>query len=134
MNADPIQAATIANDPSRAVSPSFSFPIGYYEFHPNVSINSQLSRFFGWVGDDSALRDQNATLTHGRSLSARLFACAKRAQNHIQVGNMGLAFRTIIDWMTGLGPIEELTDANSVSASCSRHLPIGSLTDCANTP
>jgi hypothetical protein len=23
-----------------------------------------------------------------------------------QVGNMGLAFRTMIDWMTGLGPIE----------------------------
>jgi hypothetical protein len=23
------------------------------------------------------------------------------------VGNMGLAFRIMIDWMTGLGPIEE---------------------------
>jgi hypothetical protein len=31
-------------------------------------------------------------------------------QNHCQVGNMGLAFRVIIDWMTGLGPIEGHAD------------------------
>ena len=53
------------------------------------------------------LPDQIATLTHVRSLTARLFTRAEHAQNHVQVGNMGLAFRTMIDWMTGLGPIEE---------------------------
>jgi pimeloyl-ACP methyl ester carboxylesterase len=51
------------------------------------------------------LPDQIATLTHVRSLTARLFTRAEQAQNHVQVGNMGLAFRTMIDWMTGLGPI-----------------------------
>ena len=56
------------------------------------------------------LPDQIATLTHVRSLTARLFTRAEHAQNHCQVGNMGLAFRIMIDWMTGLGPIEELTD------------------------
>jgi alpha-beta hydrolase superfamily lysophospholipase len=55
------------------------------------------------------LPDQIATLTHVRSLTARLFTRAEQAQNHVQVGNMGLAFRTMIDWMTGLGPIEKLT-------------------------
>jgi len=55
------------------------------------------------------LTDQIATLTHVRSLTARLFTRAEQAQNHVQVGNMGLAFRTMIDWMTGLGPIEILT-------------------------
>jgi hypothetical protein len=40
-----------------------------------------------------------------RSLTARLFTRAEQAQNHVQVGNMGLAFRTMIDWMAGLGPI-----------------------------
>jgi hypothetical protein len=55
------------------------------------------------------LPDQIATLTHVRSLTARLFTRAEQAQNHVQVGNMGLAFRTMIDWMTGLGPIEILT-------------------------
>jgi len=55
------------------------------------------------------LPDQIATLTHVRSLTARLFTRAEQAQNHVQVGNMGLAFRIMIDWMTGLGPIEMLT-------------------------
>ncbi|MGC9949203.1 MAG: alpha/beta hydrolase [Bryobacteraceae bacterium] len=55
------------------------------------------------------LRDQIATLTQVRSLTARLFTRAEQAQNHVQVENMGLAFRTMIDWMTGLGPIEILT-------------------------
>jgi pimeloyl-ACP methyl ester carboxylesterase len=51
------------------------------------------------------LPDQITTLTHVRSLTARLFTRAERAQNHVQVGNFGVAFRTIIDWMTALGPI-----------------------------
>jgi hypothetical protein len=49
------------------------------------------------------LPNQIATLTHVRSLTARLFTRAEQAQNHVQVGNMGLAFRVMIDWMTGLG-------------------------------
>ena len=56
------------------------------------------------------LPDQIATLTHVRSLTARLFTRAEQAQNHCQIGNFGVAFRTILDWMTGLGPIERLTD------------------------
>ena len=56
------------------------------------------------------LPDQVATLTRVRSLTARLFTRAEQAQNHVQVGNMGVAFRTMIGWMTGLGPIERLTD------------------------
>jgi|HubBroStandDraft_1064217.scaffolds.fasta_scaffold13029_3 pimeloyl-ACP methyl ester carboxylesterase len=55
------------------------------------------------------LPDQIATLTQVRSLTARLFTRAEQAQNHCQVGNMGLAFRIVIDWLTGLGPIEKLT-------------------------
>jgi hypothetical protein len=55
------------------------------------------------------LPDQIASLTRGRSPTARLFTRAEQAQNHCPTGNMGLAFRTMIDWMTGLGPIEILT-------------------------
>src|SRR3984957_14629594 len=43
-----------------------SFPIGYNELHPDVSINFQLNRFYGWVGDDTMLtemRDATAGVT-----------------------------------------------------------------------
>ncbi len=52
------------------------------------------------------LPDQITTLTHVRSLTARLFTRAEQAQNHVQAGNMGLAFRVILDWMKRLGAIE----------------------------
>jgi pimeloyl-ACP methyl ester carboxylesterase len=58
------------------------------------------------------LPDQIATLTHVRSLTARLFTRAEQAQNHVQVGNMGLAFRVILDWMESLGTIEGSTMAD----------------------
>ena len=55
------------------------------------------------------LPDQIATLTQVRSRTARLFTRAEQAQNHVQVGNFGLAFRVILDWMASLGTIEEPT-------------------------
>ena len=51
------------------------------------------------------LSDQIATLTNVRSMAARRFTRAEQAQNHIEVGNMGLAFRVMVDWITNLGPI-----------------------------
>src|SRR6202046_2911898 len=45
-----------------STSPSFSFPIGYYDLHPDVSINFQLNRFYGWVGDDSMLTEMREAL------------------------------------------------------------------------
>ena len=43
--------------------------------------------------------DQIATLTDVRSLTARLFTSYEQAQNHCQVGNFGLAFQTVIEWI-----------------------------------
>lgn len=31
------------------------FPVGYYELHPNVSLNFQLNRFYGWANDGQML-------------------------------------------------------------------------------
>src|SRR3984957_10485613 len=39
-----------------------SFPIGYNELHPDISINFQLNRFYGWVGDDSMLTEMREAL------------------------------------------------------------------------
>src|SRR6202167_5694474 len=88
----------------------------HYQRYETASISSRLTQDVLVMagGEDHyipvhQLPDQIATLTHVRSLTARLFTRAEQAQNHVQVGNMGLAFRTMIDWMTGLGPIEILT-------------------------
>jgi pimeloyl-ACP methyl ester carboxylesterase len=73
------------------------------------------------------LPDQIATLTHVRSLTARLFTRAEQAQNHVQVGNMGLAFRVILDWMESLGTIErpnQLTAARTTRTFRDVSMPV----------
>jgi hypothetical protein len=37
--------------------PAISFPVGYHELHPDVSVNFKINRFDGWVGDDSMLTE-----------------------------------------------------------------------------
>lgn len=51
----------------------------------------------------SQLGDQIATLTHARSITARVFTEAEHAQNHVQVGNLGLALRVIVEWLQRVG-------------------------------
>lgn len=43
--------------------------------------------------------DQIRTLTNVRSLTARLFTKAENAQNHCQIGNIGLSLDVIINWL-----------------------------------
>jgi alpha-beta hydrolase superfamily lysophospholipase len=45
------------------------------------------------------LGDQITTLTRAHSITARVFTEAEQAQNHVQVGNLGLALRVIVDWL-----------------------------------
>jgi hypothetical protein len=45
---------------------------------------------------------QTDTLEQARSITARLFSASESAENHCQVGNYGLASRTIADWLDGL--------------------------------
>ena len=47
---------------------------------------------------------QIGMLTNARSITARLFTRGESAQNHCQVGNYGLALKTIVDWLEGLPP------------------------------
>ncbi|MDR0846064.1 MAG: alpha/beta hydrolase [Lactobacillales bacterium] len=43
--------------------------------------------------------DQQKTLTNIRSLTARLFTRHETAQNHCQLGNVGLSVEVIVDWV-----------------------------------
>ncbi len=42
---------------------------------------------------------QIAALTGARSVTGRMFSRAEQAQNHCQVGNLGLSLRVIVDWI-----------------------------------
>jgi alpha-beta hydrolase superfamily lysophospholipase len=37
------------------------FPVGYYGLHPNVSLNFQLNRFYGWANDGQMLEEIRAS-------------------------------------------------------------------------
>ena len=49
------------------------------------------------------LPDQLMTLTAAHSVTARVFTEAESAQNHCQIGNMGLALKVILDWLDETG-------------------------------
>jgi alpha-beta hydrolase superfamily lysophospholipase len=36
------------------------FPVGYYQLHPNVSLNFQMNRFWDWVGEEQMLDELRA--------------------------------------------------------------------------
>jgi len=48
--------------------------------------------------------DQIRMLENARSITARLFTRSESAQNHCQVGNFGLALRTIVTWLDEMQP------------------------------
>jgi fermentation-respiration switch protein FrsA (DUF1100 family) len=45
---------------------------------------------------------QIKTLKNARSITARLFTKSDHAHSHCQVGNYGLAFGTIVNWLDGI--------------------------------
>src|SRR5580658_7584514 len=62
-NPNPAPELGIVNGGAPAATASaFSFPIGYYDLHPDISVNFQLNRFYGWVGDDSMLTEMREAL------------------------------------------------------------------------
>ncbi len=46
--------------------------------------------------------DQIRSLSRVRSLTARLFTRKDQAQNHCQIGNIGLSLRVIVDWIESM--------------------------------
>ena len=46
--------------------------------------------------------DQIAMLKQVRSLTARLFTRQEQAQNHCQIGNVGLSVQVMVDWLDSM--------------------------------
>ena len=34
-----------------------TYPVGYYKLHPDVSMNFQMNRWYGWVGEPDMLEE-----------------------------------------------------------------------------
>ena len=41
-----------------------AFPIGFYQLHPDVSMNLQMNRWFNWVGELGMLEDAQRRPAH----------------------------------------------------------------------
>lgn len=52
--------------------------------------------------------DQIPMLTHARSVTARLFTRQEQGQQHCQIGNLGLQFQVIRDWIEIMQQHEEM--------------------------
>jgi len=50
--------------------------------------------------------DQGRLLTNARSLTSRLFTRKETAQNHCQLGNVGLSVEVIVDWAEQMGGLD----------------------------
>ena len=37
-----------------------TFPIGYHDLHPDVSMNFQMNRWYGWVGEPDMLNEMRS--------------------------------------------------------------------------
>ena len=59
--------------------------------------------------------DQMRMLKNAHSITARLFTRGESAQNHCQIGNYGLALRTIVNWLDGM-PLENAQPSFLVSS------------------
>jgi pimeloyl-ACP methyl ester carboxylesterase len=54
-------------------------------------------------------------LTNARSITARLFTASESAASHCQVGNYGLAFKTIVNWLDGMQGHGRVQEPDTVS-------------------
>lgn len=68
--------------PRSATTAPMPFPVGYHQFHPDVSVNFQLNRFYNWVGDEQMLAEIQAAASGVTSYSVftqTFFDLAERA-------------------------------------------------------
>jgi alpha-beta hydrolase superfamily lysophospholipase len=60
------------------------FPVGYYPLHPNVSLNFQLNRFYGWAHDEQMLDEI-------RAVAPRISSYADWTREMLELSDKALA-------------------------------------------
>ncbi len=54
---------------------TMTFPIGYHSLHPNVSMNFQMNRWYGWVGEPDMLEEMRRAAPRIATYAGRDAAC-----------------------------------------------------------
>ena len=87
-----------ANDPFDFIRATLQFQTALYSHRLSQDVLLMAGATDHYV-PIRQLRDQMATLTGVRSLTARVFTQEESASNHCQLGNLGLALQTMLDWL-----------------------------------
>ena len=77
-------APTMGNaaQPPRTETAPITFPVGYHRLHPDVSMNYQMNRWFGWVGEPGMLEEMRLAaprITNYADWKREFVALAERA-------------------------------------------------------
>ncbi len=57
LSLDAVVAMSDTTDRPRTAMAPVTFPVGYHVLHPDVSMNFQMNRWFGWVGEPGMLEE-----------------------------------------------------------------------------
>ena len=88
-----------------------TFPIGYHSLHPDASMNFQMNRFYGSVGEPDMLDEMRMAapriVTYAdwkREFVVLAERASQQGHDHCQLGNQGLALKTIVNWLDSMLP------------------------------
>jgi len=74
-----------------------TFPVGYHSLHPNVSMNFQMNRWFGWVGEPDMLEEMRRAASRIATYAdwkREFVALAERASQQGHVLRAGFYWRS----------------------------------------
>jgi alpha-beta hydrolase superfamily lysophospholipase len=74
-----------------------SFPVGFHQLHPDISMNFQMNRWFSWVGEQGMLDEMRAVAPHIASYAdwkREFLALAENASRRGHILRAGFYFRS----------------------------------------
>ena len=96
-----------------------TFPIGFYQFHPNASMNFQMNRWYSWVGEKAMLDDLRAAaprIANYADWKREFLALAVTASNDGHTLRAGFYFRAADFFMQASDPDRHCARQNFLSA------------------
>ena len=84
-----------------------TFPVGYHSLHPDASMNFQMNRWFGWVGEPDMLeemRTASARIVTYADWKREFLALAERASKQCRVLRAGFYWRSAEFFMQAADP------------------------------